>query len=254
MRLLCASDIHYHLPQMDWVLARAGEFDVVVLAGDHLQVDGRTPLGVQVVVVTTYLDRIARTTTLLASSGNHDLDGPGSTGEQVAGWLVAAAHPPLYVDGQSVDRDGTRFTVCPWWDGPDTRALLEAQLDAAAVDRPARWVWVYHSPPAGTRLCRTATREFPDPDLAAWIDRWQPDLVLCGHIHQAPWVEGGGWVDRRGGTWVFNPGHQSGPVPSHIVIDVEERRATWYGIPEEESIDLSGATVEPVAVGGPPAD
>jgi predicted phosphodiesterase len=235
------------------VLEQAGRFDLVVLSGDHLLVDGRTPLQVQVVVVTTYLDRMAREATVLASSGNHDLDGPGPTGEQQAGWLIGAARPALSVDGQSVDVDGTRFTVCPWWDGPRTRSLLEAQLERASVDRPGRWVWIYHSPPAGTRLCRTGTREFPDPDLAGWIDRWQPDLVLCGHIHQAPWVADGGWVDRRGATWVFNPGHQSGPVPSHIVIDLEEQRATWYGIPEEETIDLSAEVVAPVPAGGTPS-
>jgi predicted phosphodiesterase len=239
MRLLCASDIHYHLPQMEWVLDHAPDFDLVVLPGDHLQVGGRTPLEVQVVVASTYLDRIARVTTLLASSGNHDLDGPGPVGEQRAGWLLGAGRPSLVVDGRSLDREGVRFTVCPWWDGPLTRAQLEEQLAEAAVDRPEQWVWIYHSPPAGSRLCHTEARDYPDPDLAAWIDRWQPDAVVSGHVHQAPWVEGGGWYDRRGRTWLFNAGHQIGAVPSHIVIDLDEPRATWFGIPEEETVELS---------------
>jgi Icc-related predicted phosphoesterase len=243
MRLLSVADIHYHLPQFDWVLERAGEFDVVVLPGDHLQVGGDSPLPAQVVVVRNYLDRLARSTLVLAASGNHDLDGPGAVGEQHAGWLVGAGRPPLYVDGESVDVDGVRFTVCPWWDGPRTRALLEEQLTLAADDRPERWVWVYHSPPAGTRLCTNGTRSFPDPDLAGWIDRWQPDLVFCGHIHQAPWVEGGSWCDRRGRTWVFNPGHQVGPVPSHLVVDLEEGTATWFGIPAEERLQLDSGQV-----------
>jgi len=241
MRLLCVTDVHYHLPQMDWVLEHAGEFDLVVLSGDHLQVGGRSELGVQVVVITTYLDRVSRSTTVVASSGNHDLDGPGDHGEQQAGWLARAAGPSLYVDGQSLDRDGVRVTVCPWWDGPQTRTLVERQLAAAATDRPALWVWVYHSPPAGTRLCTTGSRQFPDPDLAEWIERWRPDIVICGHIHQAPWVDGGGWNDRLGPTWVFNAGHQLGAVPSHIVIDLERRSAAWSGVPEFEQIDLSAS-------------
>ena len=220
MRLLCVSDVHFRLPQFDWILEHAGEYDLVVLPGDHLQVGGRTPLSAQVVVVSKYLVRLSRAAIVLASSGNHDLDGPGPHGEQRAGWLAPVAGDRLVVDGQSVDLADVRFTVCPWWDGPETRAELDRQLDRAAHDRPSRWVWIYHSPPAGSRLCTTGTREFPDPDLAEWIDRWQPDLVICGHIHQAPWVDGGGWNDRRGRTWVFNAGHQTGPSPA-------TSRSTW---------------------------
>jgi Icc-related predicted phosphoesterase len=240
MRLLCASDIHYHLPQLDWLVNRAeqGDIDVVVLPGDHLQVDGRTPLGAQVLVVSKYLARLARSAVVLASSGNHDLDGPGRGGEQHAGWLPAIGAPPLYVDGDSVDLGETRFTICPWWDGPVTRQGVESLLAAAAVDRPTRWVWIYHSPPAGTRLCNSGVRAYPDADLARWIERWSPDVVVCGHIHQAPWVEGGGWVDRLGTTWVFNAGHQTGAEPAHIIIDLEARTAHWFGVPDDELVDL----------------
>ena len=238
MRLLCTSDLHYRLPQLDWIVGQAADFDVVVMPGDFLQVVGAAPLEAQVVVVTKYLERIAEQAEVLASSGNHDLDGPGSDGEQVAGWLQRVRSPRLHVDGESWDHDDVRFTVCPWWDGPVTRERIDAQLAAAAVDRPARWVWVYHSPPAGTRLCKAGAREFPDDDLAAWIEQWRPDVVICGHIHQAPWVAGGGWVDRLGDTWVFNAGHQPGPMPAHIVIDLDERVAEWVALPEHDRVEL----------------
>src|SRR6202451_644539 len=153
MRLLCVSDVHYNLPQMGWTLDQAGRVDVVVLAGDLLDVVGRSPLEAQIVVVSKYLTRMARSAVVLASSGNHDLDGPGPDGEQRAGWLPAVDAPQLFVDGASVDLEDVRFTVCPWWDGPRTREIVAEQLHDAAVDRPAHWVWVYHSPPAGTRLC-----------------------------------------------------------------------------------------------------
>ena len=119
----------------------------------------------------------------------------------------------MVVDRASVDTGGVRFTVCPWWDGPRSRDDVAAQLASAAVGRPKTWVWVYHAPPAGTVLCRDGRREFPDHELASWIAEFQPSLVLCGHIHQAPWVEGGSWHDRLGATWVFNPGKQVGKVP-----------------------------------------
>jgi Icc-related predicted phosphoesterase len=239
MRLLCVSDLHYNLPQMDWTLDQAGQVDVVVLAGDLLDIAGRTSLEAQIVVVSKYLTRMSRSAVVLASSGNHDLDGPGPDGEQHAGWLAAVNAPRLYVDGHSVDLEDVRFTVCPWWDGPRTKEIVAEQLRDAAVDRPAHWVWVYHSPPAGTRLCTNGLREYPDPDLTAWIDQWQPDMVFCGHIHQAPWVDGGSWVDRRGRTWVFNAGHQPGHEPPHIVVDLGARAARWTGTPEQGIVDLS---------------
>ncbi len=232
------ADLHYRLPHYDWLVAAAGDVDVVVLAGDLADVVNPVPLEVQAVVLTTYLHRLAEHGPVVAASGNHDLDGPGSTGEQVSGWLRRVRHDGVLTDGRSLDVDGVRFTACPWWDGPMTREEVGAQLAQAAHERPATWVWAYHSPPAGTPLCRDRRREFPDHDLAAWIEEHQPDLVLTGHIHQAPWVEGGSWQARLGRTWVFNPGKQVGPVPPHVTIDTVAGTAEWFGVFETQRVDL----------------
>ena len=61
----------------------------------------------------------------------------------------------------------------------------------------------------------------------------------AGHIHQAPWVDGGSWHDRLGSTWVFNPGKQVGPVPPHITFDTEAGTADWFGVFESETISLT---------------
>lgn len=238
MRILAASDLHYRLPHYDWLVGAAGDVDVVALAGDLADVVSPVPIDVQSVVLNTYLSRLSDAATVLASSGNHDLDGPGSHGEQEAGWLRRPLDERVHADGTSVDLDGVRFTVCPWWDGPVTRELVAEQLAAAAENRPATWVWLYHAPPAGTPLCRDGRREFPDHDLAEWIDRYQPDIVLCGHIHQAPWVSGGSWFARLGRTWVFNPGKQIGPVPPHITLDTDAGTAHWFGVFQSETISL----------------
>ena len=184
--------------------------------------------------------------------------GRASTASRSPAGCGAPRAASVVTDGGSVDVDGTRFTVCPWWDGPHSREAVEAQLAAAAVDRPERWVWVYHSPPAGTVLCRDGRREFPDHDLAGWIAQHEPDLVLCGHIHQAPWVDGGSWHARLGSTRVFNPGRQPGPVPPHVVLDTDAGTAEWYGVYDSETVAIaltsgrahpSGSRAEPV---GPP--
>ncbi len=241
MRILSVSDLHYRLLHYDWLVRAADdpETDVVVLAGDLADVVSPVPIDVQAVVLETYLTTLSERALVMASSGNHDLDGPGANGEQVAGWLHRVDSERVLVDGATTDVDDVRFTVCPWWDGPLTRAEVDAQLAAAAVDRPGFWVWIYHSPPAGTPLCRDGRREFPDHDLAAWIDRHQPDVVICGHIHQAPWAKGGSWHARLGRTTVFNAGKQIGHVPPHITIDTEARTAHWFGVFDSETIDLA---------------
>jgi Icc-related predicted phosphoesterase len=238
VRILVVSDLHYRLPHYDWLVKAADDVDVVALVGDLADVVNPVPFTVQVVVLEKYLAMLGGKAVVLASSGNHDLDGPGAHGEQISAWLSAAGTSNVHVDGASIDVEGTRFTICPWWDGPLTRQQVADQLAAAAHDRPERWIWLYHSPPAGTVLCRDGRREFPDHDLAGWIEEHSPDMVLCGHIHQAPWADGGSWHDRLDRTWVFNAGKQRGPVPAHITIDTETGTAEWFGVFEVQSIDL----------------
>jgi Icc-related predicted phosphoesterase len=238
VRVLAVSDLHYGLRHYDWLVRAAEDVDVVALVGDLADVVSTVPFEVQVVVLDTYLERLSEKALVLVASGNHDLDGPGAHGEQQAGWLRRPRSPGVVTDGSSIDVDGTRFTVCPWWDGPVTHDEVSAQLAQAAVNRPQRWVWLYHAPPAGTVLCRDGRREFPDHDLAAWIAEHQPDVVLCGHIHQAPWVEGGSWHARLGTTLVFNAGRQIGPVPPHVTLDLEAGTAEWYGVFSEETVPL----------------
>lgn len=238
MRIIAVSDLHYRLPHYDWLVRATADAEVVALCGDLADVVNPVPIDVQSVVLGKYLASLSDQAVVLAASGNHDLDGPGAHGEQVAGWLRRAAGEGIFTDGASVDIEDVRFTICPWWDGPLTRDEVGAQLAAAAVDRPATWIWLYHAPPAGTPLCNDGRREFPDHELAAWIEQYQPDVVLCGHIHQAPWANGGSWRAQLGSTWVFNPGKQVGPVPPNITIDTEERTAHWFGVFESETISL----------------
>ncbi len=230
MRMLTASDLHYRLPALDWLLAACSDYDAIVIAGDLLNVASPVPLDAQIVVLDSYLHQMAERTRVFVTSGNHDLDGPGVHGEQIASWLRRRRMGDIHTDEQSVDVGDVRVTLCPWWDGPATRELLEQQLQAAAGGRPEWWIWVYHSPPAGTPLCFDGRRAFPDDELAGWIGEYQPDVVMCGHIHQAPWVDGGDWRARLGRSWVFNAGQARARMPAHIVVDTAEATATWYGL------------------------
>ena len=246
MRLLLVADLHYSLPQFDWVLDIASDFDVVVLAGDHLDlaslVDGRA----QSIVVRKYFDRLRAKTKLVTCSGNHDLDGKNPAGEKAAKWLAGAQREGVPSDGDSFVLDDTLFTICPWWDGPIVKAGIGAQLDEAAGKRGERWIWIHHAPPAKSPTSWGGDRYFGDVELLEWIEQYRPDMVLSGHVHQSPFVKDGSWVDRIGPTWVFNAGQQFGAPPAHVIIDTDAGEALWFSSAGNQFVRLDGALERPV--------
>ena len=49
--------------------------------------------------------------------------------ERIARWLGALRGDGLHVDGDRVELGGLVVSICPWWDGPQSRARVEAQLE-----------------------------------------------------------------------------------------------------------------------------
>jgi Icc-related predicted phosphoesterase len=254
MRLLLVADLHYSLPQFDWVLEMAPRFDVVVLAGDHLDlaslVDGRA----QSLVVRKYFARLRAKTKLITCSGNHDLDGKNAEGEKAPRWLSTAQQEGVLSDGESVTFEDTLFTICPWWDGPLVKAGIAAQLAEAAKHRGPRWIWIHHAPPAKSPTSWGGDRYFGDVELLEWIEQYRPDMVLSGHVHQSPFVKDGSWADRIGPTWVFNAGQQFGAPPAHIVIDTDQGEAVWVSSAGIQSVRLDAPIERPLPrLQAPPA-
>ena len=55
MRMLLVSDLHYTLKQFDWLVGAAADYDLVVVAGDLLDIGSRVEPDAQIVVVLEYL-------------------------------------------------------------------------------------------------------------------------------------------------------------------------------------------------------
>jgi Icc-related predicted phosphoesterase len=228
MKILYVADLHYSLRQFDWLLANARLYDVAAIGGDLLDVGGALDPDVQIVVVEKYLKRLRRQTPLLVLSGNHDADARNVAGEWFARWLLKARGEGLFVDGDEVSLPEVTVTLCPWWDGPVSRADLENLLKQAATRVAGKWIWIHHAPPTPSPVSWTGTKFVGDKYLAEWIERFGPDLVLSGHIHNAPFYPEGSWIDRIGKTWVFNPGRQIGPQPTSIIFDLDAMTAHWF--------------------------
>jgi predicted phosphodiesterase len=239
VRILLVSDLHYTLPQLDWVVGAAPDFDLVVVAGDLLDISSTVPLDAQSVVILRYLSMLHDAGRVAIGSGNHDLTGPDAHGEQAALWLADARAAGIPTDGDSLLVDDTLVTICPWWDGPIGCEAVARQLAADEPRRAGRWIWVYHWPPLGSPTCWTGKRDYGDTELGGWIEQHRPDVVLTGHVHGPPFRHDGAWADRLGDTWVFNAGRQIGPIPARIELDLDTGEATWISLAGIERLDLA---------------
>ena len=234
MRILVVSDLHYRLPHYDWLVGRPPTSTSVALAGDladvvspvpHRRADGRArqlPRGCS-----------------RPGPGPRGLRQPRprrSRWARRAGGRVAA---PVATDGAARRRRGRRRRRHAVHGVP----LVGRAGDPRRGRRAARRGGRRPAGALGLALPRTAGRhaavprrpaEFPDQELAAWIEQHQPDLVLCGHIHQAPWADGG-VVARpaRATPGCSTPASRS--VPSRRTSPSTPRRARRTGIGVFES-------------------
>ena len=203
--------------QLDWVTSVAGDYDLVVLAGDHLDIASIVAPDAQIAVVLEYLARIAAKTTVdrVLRATTTSTPATSSASAPRSGSTRRAA-PACSSTGRSSRPTHVLITVCPWWDGPLTREVGRppARRRRGARRRPRVDLGV---PRAARRVADELDRESgttATPTSSAWIEQHQPAIVLCGHVHQSPFMPDGAWIDRIGSTTVFNAGRQPGPVPT----------------------------------------
>jgi len=240
MRLLFVADLHYELKQFDWLISHAADFDAVIIGGDLLELGSILEPDVQIVVVEKYLGRLCQQKPLLVCSGNHDGDARSAANESTCHWLRDLKAGQLFVDGDSVELGDVLITICPWWDGPVSRAEVESLLARDAEKPKKRWVWIHHSPPDKSPVSWAGKKFGGDEFLVGWIQHYQPDLVLSGHIHNAPFNAKGSWNDRLGKTWVFNPGRQIGPCPAYLIFDLDKMSVEWVSQEDQVVRQLDG--------------
>lgn len=247
MRWLVVSDLHYALPQFDWLMTAGPRFDLVVFAGDALDAGSIVDYAAQTVVVRKYLERLSAGTRVIFCSGNHDLDAREDSGEKIARWVETLRQIGIACDGDAVVIDDALYSVFPWWDGPLVKERLIAQLAADAERRQGRyWVWAHHAPPRQSPTSWSGKQSFGDAELVEWIAHYQPDMVVSGHIHQAPFVADGAWADRLGATWVLNAGRQYGAPPAYIVVDTALKEALWVSAMGAQSVRLDQPLQRPI--------
>ncbi len=243
LKLLVTADLHYNLKQYDWVLNQAHSYDAIIMAGDLLDLGSNLGHDVQSIVVERYLTKMKAGRRILVSSGNHDVEtvisSAGVGVEPAAPWIQHLRYDGLDVDGMCVGLDARiKISICPWWESERQRLEIHEKLLQDQKSSGDFWIWIHHAPPDHTPLSWTGKDFKGEAMLNTWINEFQPDLVFCGHIHNAPFKQGGSWNMKQGKTWVFNAGREMGSVPSHLVVDLEAGTVEWHSSAGPELCDL----------------
>jgi len=182
MRLLGITDLHGSPAALDRILASAGPVDLILLGGDL------TNFGSPAEAERLVRQAEATGTKVLAVAGNCD---SAEIDRRLAELGVSLA-------GRGVVHDGVGLhglSAMPPW-RRDMYQLTEDELAEvlrvgyAQIAGAGRHVLLSHPPPHGGRLdCTSAGKHVGSTALRDFIDETQPELVLCGHIHEARGVE-----------------------------------------------------------------
>ena len=194
MRLLAFSDIHRDIDQAKVLAERAREVDVVIAAGDFASMHrGLNELIDMLVVI--------ETPTVLVPGNNETLD---ELNDACTGWKAATVlhGTGAEIGGVSFWGIGGGIPTTPW---PWSFDLSEEEADAACASCPDDVdVLVLHSPPHGHL---DGDRSLGSSALLGLIERVQPRVAVCGHIHECQGQESAVGSTRLlnlgpAGTWI----------------------------------------------------
>jgi len=201
MKLLCISDLHSEAGSIEGL----AEADALVICGDI-----------------THFGDGAKAKELLYSfkDSNMILAVPGNCDNLDVNDALLDLDVDLHARGRIIDDVGffglggsneTPFNT-PQEYKEDT--LLEFIMKGYEQVRDAAFkVFVTHTPPIDTKLDDAGGRHVGSTSVRRFIEEYQPDLVLCGHIHEAK------GTDRMGKTVMVNPGMLRN---GHALIDIGE--------------------------------
>jgi Icc-related predicted phosphoesterase len=219
LRIVASSDWHGSLPESIPV------GDLLVIAGDTLSLDHRIEAQREQFEseLVPFLTALPHEQIVLVA-GNHDFLFADSQS-----WRDRLPQNVTYLLDEVVEIGGIRIWGAPWsaflagWVYMEEEEKLATRWAAIPAETD---VIVVHGPPFGS-LDRTGPlfgdNHVGSRSLREWIERRQPRVVICGHIHE------GFGVDRIGATAVYNVSYlderyQHAPGREPVVIDIVASR------------------------------
>ena len=190
MRILAFSDLHRDLGRAESLVERSAEADIVIGAGDFASVhEGLEPTIEALAAI--------EKPTVLVPGNNETADALRAAAKAWAAATVLHGEA-AEVGGREFFGLGAGIPITPWdW----SFDLSDDEASAALEKCPEGAVMVLHSPPQGHCDVSGAGDHLGSAALAEAIERLQPPLAVCGHIHES-W----GARSRIGETEVANLG------------------------------------------------
>ncbi len=201
MKILAITDIHGRQNINKELTELIIDSDVVIIAGDITDFGGEKDAD------KILKELLVLNENILAVPGNCDTPGVNKTltnlGINLHGTMKKINDVAIYGLGGS--NESPFNTPQEYRDSE-----IETILKQFKKDKSARFhIIVSHPPPVKTKVDKVFLgHHVGSKAVRGIIERFQPDLVICGHIHEAR------GVDRIGKTVVINPG----PFPKHCAI------------------------------------
>ncbi|MGE3538255.1 MAG: metallophosphoesterase [Candidatus Tectimicrobiota bacterium] len=205
MRIMAFGDIHEYLHSLALLAEPLQYADLLLVTGDITRWRGPDTAAKVLQAIMQYNPRI------LAQVGNTDHWDTNHYLDRLGINLHGQGH--RFGDVGIFGVGGSNYTP---FDSPTefSEAELADYLRAgyALVEDAPYTILVAHCPPYGTAIDQLATgQHVGSQSVRAFIEQYQPDLCISGHIHEAP---GDDWI---GQTHLVNPGMlaQGGYVTVH---------------------------------------
>ncbi|MHC4400232.1 MAG: metallophosphoesterase family protein [Planctomycetota bacterium] len=193
MRFLAITDLHGSLAALERIIASAGPIDAILMGGDITHFG--SPEDAEMPIQRGRAER----THVLAVTGNCD-------SAEIEERLVQLG---VSLHGRGVVLDGVGWhgmsAIPPWHRGMHQfteEQLAEAlRIGHAQLSDANHHCVLAHAPPHGLSVDRVAAgRHVGSAALREFIERAEPCLVVCGHVHE------GRGVETLGPTTVVNCG------------------------------------------------
>jgi uncharacterized protein len=197
MKILAFTDPHGSKASMRRVKDLIPSADIIVCAGD----------------LTSFGSRLSSILNEMNMWGKPVLLIPGNHEEHLNLKMECTPFPNIH----EIDRDFFEFQGALFIGyGRGGFSHITPQFDAFARKIKARSsshqgkrIMVFHQPPFGTELDRLEFGHVGNETFAHFIAEYQPELMLCGHIHECF-----GNTEQMGKTLMVNPG------PNGILIEI----------------------------------
>jgi Icc-related predicted phosphoesterase len=194
MKMAYLVDVHDSFDAVPSAMAKLGAVDLLIIGGD-ITTGGTPDEAAQAVE-----DWRSLAPRLLALAGN--MDSPATEARLVELRVALDSRGVTFGDvGVFGVSAGPKSPLHTPYELPDNELARRIEDGFRAVEGCRVKIFCPHAPPSDTACDRLPSGEHVgSPVIRAFIERAQPDLTLCGHIHEAR------GTDEIGKTQIVNPG------------------------------------------------